>query len=599
VSLEQSLEWNLENLFSDKDQDEDFFNHLKEISNDLIKLEFALNNQDMSSCLSYWQIISASLRQGFSYIACLGVEEKSHPYLLEFQQKLIELQKKYGILNLKFDSFWGMLPEKKFNQWIDLQEIRALAQVLKVRRKHYHDRLELKQNDTRLLLSQEIFSPLAEQYQSMIHRMRFKGLEGDSIDMIQAVQLIKTSEPVLRQKIFKIYEEQFKMNSSFFCDLINQMFGCRLELAKSKKNGSPLAESLEIQKLNLSSINCMWEVVNDRKACLILFFSKKAALFKHKKPTWTDLWANLIQKNRTPLRINDASNWMQAALSRLDSEVGQFAKKLVTSGCVSSHSLNAIGVSSCTLPLPLKKTVRIFLGYQDGIDRLTDYTRQMASAWRYHILFDQPEILQQCPTVVCEALSSFCERLVLEVVKERSFTRQQQFDALFSHMQRAAINVLDMQTRFEFESQLFKERTEGCISETKLCQLMIDSQQNAYANQLEEYFPYYWASREQFFTSQAASFQNYNYTAGFLLGLGLYQHYCDHPADFYVKIKAWIKACCGSQNVEEPLAHYFGVHLGQDKIWRDALALLEEDVRLISNLIDIKDKTFSLEMRSD
>jgi oligoendopeptidase F len=330
---------------------------------------------------------------------------------------------------------------------------------------------------------------------------------------------------------------------------------------------------------------------------LVLFLSKKALFYKNKKATWTDIWADLQQENKTPLRLYDATQWVQSAMSRMGQEVADFCRSLVATHSISNRGMKKLGINSFTLPLPLKRQVRIFLGYHNGIEHLVDYGRQLANAWRYHVLFDFPEVLQHCPIIVCEAFQVFTERLVLEVVKERAFSRQQHFDALFAHVQRAAVNILDMQVRYIFESRLFVERARGPLSEERLCDMMMEAQRITYAGQLASYFPYYWASKDHFYHTTAAPFQNYPQTMGYLLGMALYKNYKDKPQGFMEKIKKWLQQSTLEPSLENSLLEQFGIRLNQDVTWNQAIDLLEADVRALADLMDIKDKTFSLEMK--
>lgn len=597
MSVDGVLEWNLEEIFPSQDGGHEFFKLIDSIRGSIVRLKGALQRHEVDEIVAQWQMISACLRHGFSYVACLGVQDQLHPRLQDYQLELIELEKEYSRLSLQVEVLWAEMSDESFEAYVGKKEHAPYSNLLRQRRTQVLKRMDSRCEHLALALCQESFMPLADLYKAIVSRLAVHVPDESSMDVFTAQTLMREQEPVLREKIFFSYEACWRKQGPIFRGLINQVYGYRCAMLKARKMSEPLQESLDLHRVKHSSVDSMWRVVNDKKGPLVLFLNKKASFYKRKKPAWTDIWADLIQENKTPLRIQDASNWVQASLSRLGTEVGQFARSLLSQGAISTRGLQEISISSCTLPLPLKRSVRVFLGYSDGIERLIDYTRQMASAWRYHILFDLPEILQHCPLVVCEALSAFCERLTLEIVKERAFTRQQQFDAHFSHMQRAAVYVLDMQTRYIFESRLFAERMNGPLSEDKLCELMVDAQKLGYAGQLGQYFPYYWATKDHFYHTTSAPFQNYALSMGFLMGLGLYQIYRKHPQGFCDTLKSWVRHSAGCESLESSFSQFFGINLEEEKLWAGAFALLEEDVREVCDLMDIKDRTFSLEMK--
>lgn len=597
VSSEISLEWSLDDVFPSNDGGEQFLIFVDGIRSHVVRLKAALTRQDQDEVLAQWQMIAASLRHAFGYIACLGVQDQFHPRLQDFQMELMELEKEHAALTVEFESFLASISQADFEKWMAKKENVRVAPLLSVRKKQLAHRMKPEQELLALALSRESFVPVADIYRAVASRLAVQVPDMGAMDIYSAQTLMRTGPSLEREKVFSAYENCWKKQGNIFRTLINQVYGYRVELMHQRKVTDPLEESLSIHRVNRSSVDMMWRVVNDRKASLILFLSKKALFYKTKKANWTDIWADLEQENKTPLRLYDATQWVQAAMSRMGQEVGDFCRSLVSSHAITNRGMKKMGINSFTLPLPLKRQVRIFLGYHDGIEHLVDYGRQLANAWRYHVLFDFPEILQHCPVIVCEAFQVFAERLVLEVVKERAFSRQQHFDALFSHVQRAAINIMDMQVRYVFESRLFAERSRGPLSEERLCDLMLEAQRITYANQLGSYFPYYWASKDHFYHTTAAPFQNYPQTMGYLLGMSLYKIYQDKPQGFMEKVKRWIQQSTLQPSIENSLLEQFNLRLDNENIWNKAIDLLEADVRALADLMEIKDKTFSLEMK--
>lgn len=596
-STEMEMKWNLDNIFSTTDGGRDFFSFIDGIRAHIVRLKSALSRVDKDEIFAQWQMISASLRHAFAFIACLGVEDQFFSGLQEFQQELIELEKEHALLTVQVDSFLASIAEADFEKWVGKKENAQIASLLRARKKHLNQRMSPEKELLALSLSRESFVPIADIYRAVASRLAVHVPDLGPLDVYSAQTFMRERSPSEREKIFNAYESAWKKQGSIFRTLLNQVYGYRVELMRQRGHLDPLGESLYSQRVTRQSVDTMWKAINNRKASLIVFLNKKALFFKNKKATWTDIWADLIQENKTPLRLEDATQWVHAALSRIGPEVADFCRSLAKNEFITNRGMNKIGINSFTLPLPLNRQVRIFLGYGNDIEHLVDYGRQLANAWRYHVLFDYPEMLQHCPLIVAEAFQVFTERLVLEVVKERAFSRQQQFDALYSHVQKAAVSLLDMQVRYIFESRLFTERAHGPLSEDRLCDMMSEAQRIAYAGQLASYFPYYWASKDHFYHTTAPAFQNYPQTMGYLIGLALYRDYKNHPQGFPDRIKKWLQEATIQSSIENSLKHTFGLDLSDENLWNQAIDMLESDVRSLANLMEIKDKTFALEMK--
>jgi oligoendopeptidase F len=93
--------------------------------------------------------------------------------------------------------------------------------------------------------------------------------------------------------------------------------------------------------------------------------------------------------------------------------------------------------------------------------------------------------------------------------------------------------VVDIHSRFLFESRLFKAREKRELSVDELKNLMLEAQLETYGDGLDPnaLHPYMWAVKGHYY-SGGLSYYNYPYTFGLLFGLGLYAKYTEDPENF-------------------------------------------------------------------
>src|SRR5690606_22339801 len=101
------------------------------------------------------------------------------------------------------------------------------------------------------------------------------------------------------------------------------------------------------------------------------------------------------------------------------------------------------------------------------------------------------------------------------------------------NLQHVSQLVLDIHSRFLFESAVFQRRRSRDLSVDELNELMIDAQDRSYGDVLDPDArnPLMWAHKGHYYSS-SRSFYNYPYTFGFLFGLGLYAQYQQEPNGF-------------------------------------------------------------------
>ena len=91
--------------------------------------------------------------------------------------------------------------------------------------------------------------------------------------------------------------------------------------------------------------------------------------------------------------------------------------------------------------------------------------------------------------------------------------------------------VVDIHSRFLFETEVFSRRRRRTLSVDELCEQMRDAQAEAYGDglDLDTRHPWMWAVKPHYYSSH---FYNWPYTYGLLFGLGLYARYRDDADAF-------------------------------------------------------------------
>jgi oligoendopeptidase F len=128
--------------------------------------------------------------------------------------------------------------------------------------------------------------------------------------------------------------------------------------------------------------------------------------------------------------------------------------------------------------------------------------------------------------------------------------------------------VVDIRSRFLFESRVFARRRASTLPVSELCDLMAEAQVEAYGDGLdaEGLHPLMWAAKPHYY---GRTFYNWPYTFGLLFGLGLYARWQADPAGFrgaYVDMLS----STGLETAGE-LAARFGIDLADQGFWTASL----------------------------
>lgn len=580
--------WNMENITRETCTPCSSFEARVELfSSQLNELEIYLEKHDLSTSQLKWNQVFQDFHQLSATLVALGFESPSVQGY-ETQRAALSLYKeKLSLLTLKLQLQLINLSKQEFLQLTGNETFKDIKDCIDYQRRSYIGSKSYDKEQIVASLTYEGLYPLEDQYRKIRKRLAVLDQEVGSIDVENASLLFEKGPLALRERVFKNYEKSINAQVSLFETLINQIYGFRHAVIKEYGPHTLLDYSLSRQALSKSALEVMWRVASDRRGPQLLFLNKKAALLGHKKAQWIDIKGELISPNQELLEFKEAYEWIAASFSRLRSSEGEWVRGLLRGGAVMTKVPYHENVGSFALSFPLSKAVCIYSSYQNDITEIGPLARSVMKAWQAKTLFETSAQFFETPPIVSEALTSFFERVLLDLVRNRAHSRQMLFKAFYNYLQKALLQVVDNHVLFLFEQKLVAERIKGLVTSTKLSFIMHECQKIAYAEQLLNYFPGYWASQSSLYNTKEV-FSNYPQACGFLLGLSLYQLYKKHPQGFLDKLEKWLLSvsCLG---IESSAQATLDLSLSHEKPWEGAMSQLESDTRVFIELIQLKD----------
>ena len=171
---------------------------------------------------------------------------------------------------------------------------------------------------------------------------------------------------------------------------------------------------------------------------------------------------------------------------------------------------------------------------------------------------------------LAETASIFCETLLFEHAAQQASSNGERLALLDVHLVGATQTVVDIHSRFLFETELCVRRRRTTLSVADLQAAMLDAQEAAYGDGLhpDHRHQYMWAVKGHYFTP----FYNWPYTFGLLFGIGLYAKYLDDPDRFragYDDLLSTVGMADAST-----LAGRFGFDVRERDFWAESLAVL-------------------------
>ncbi|WP_407571295.1 M3 family oligoendopeptidase [Deinococcus altitudinis] len=215
---------------------------------------------------------------------------------------------------------------------------------------------------------------------------------------------------------------------------------------------------------------------------------------------------------------------------------------------------------------------RILLNHAKSLDSTSTLAHELGHGYHNLCLKDRTPLQKQTPMTLAETASIFCETIVQQQALSTA-TGAERLYVLETQLMGQAQVVVDIHSRFLFESAVFGGREKRDLSPSELNSLMEQAQRDTYGDALSSLHPYMWAVKPHYYGS---SFYNYPYTFGLLFGLGLYARYRTDPDGFRAQYDELLSRT--GMGDAATLAAGFGIDTRDEAFWTSSLDVIRESI---------------------
>jgi oligoendopeptidase F len=183
-------------------------------------------------------------------------------------------------------------------------------------------------------------------------------------------------------------------------------------------------------------------------------------------------------------------------------------------------------------------------------------------------------LMSDYPMPLAETASIFNETLLSESILKTA-DRNARIALIEQQLGDAAQVIVDILSRFIFESEVIERRKDATLSPRELCAIMLDAQRETYGDGLDPdcLHPYMWACKSHYYSTDV-HFYNFPYAFGQLFAVGVYALYEQKGADFLPDYEKLLRSA-GSGDVRE-VAASVGIDVADVNFWRTSLKVFAD-----------------------
>ena len=422
-----------------------------------------------------------------------------------------------------------------------------------------------------------------DRLQSLLTATVTVGYDGKDITLSQVRNLAYDKDPEVRRRAYVAELEAYKKIEKPVAFALNGIKGEVNTLCDERGYASPLDQALALSRMSRATLEAMLQAMAEYLPVFRRYLRRKGELLGHRNGLpFYDLFAPMGGVDRT-YSIPEANAYILRNFRTFNTRLAAMAEKAFAEDWIDyTPRPGKVGGAFCSNIHVIGES-RVMTNFEGSFGDIITLAHELGHAYHGECIFGESILNSNYTMPVAETASTFAETIVNKAALRDAATKEEKIFLLESSIQDYTQVIVDIMSRYLFESAVFAGRRTTVFDENELKEMMLDAQRKTYGDGLDPdlLHPYMWLCKGHYY-SGTLSFYNFPYAFGLLFAKGLYARYLQDQEGF-VRIYDDLLAATGRSTVEET-ARIAGIDAGDPAFWRQSLALLAEDIEELLRL---------------
>lgn len=365
---------------------------------------------------------------------------------------------------------------------------------------------------------------------------------------------------------------------------LNSIKGEVITVAKLRGYSSPLEQSALSSRLDLDTLNAMISAMKDKLPAFRKYLRRKGEILGHKNGLpFYDMFGPVTDSS-LKFTYEEAAAFVIKHFGSFSQELSDYAKQAFESNWIDVEPRQGkVGGAFCSGVYPLKES-RILTNFTGSFGDVSTLAHELGHGYHNAQVFCESALNSDYPMPLAETASIFCETII-SAAAMKEVSDQDKIYILEKSLEGSTQVIVDILSRFIFESSLFEARQDSPLPIGEIKALMIKAQKEAYGDGLDENFlhPYMWLCKPHYYSAQF-NFYNYPYAFGLLFGKGLYAQYLAGYENFQAAYNKLLNNT--TKMMAKDVAATMNIDITQKDFWLKSLSIIEDEIEQFIALTD-------------
>ena len=354
-------------------------------------------------------------------------------------------------------------------------------------------------------------------------------------------------------------------------------------MARAKGYDSVLDMTLEESRMDRATLDALWTAVKDYLPHFRRYLRAKGRLLGHEDGLpFYDLFAPVGKAAKT-YTIEEARATLLREMGKFTPKMAEFIDNAFEQRWIDLYPRDGKTGGAFCSPVHFADRSLVMTNFQGSFSDVSTLAHELGHAWHNRCLAGLPSLMINTPMPLAETASIFNETMLSWQVQQ-SCSAEERLSLLESGLMEATQTVVDIYSRFLFESEVVDTRADHAMSVEELKAAMLRAQDASYGDGLAKdvRHPYMWACKSHYYSS-GLNFYNFPYAFGLLFGKGVFAQYLEKGSAFVDDYCRLLRSC-GSMSVAD-VAKSAGIDVRNPDFWRSSLEVIRKDIDEFCELV--------------
>jgi len=345
---------------------------------------------------------------------------------------------------------------------------------------------------------------------------------------------------------------------------------------------SPLDRTLEQAYMKRETLEAMLGAIQEYLPQFRKYLKAKGRALGHENGLpWYDLFAPMGEAGKT-YTLEEARNVLVELFTPFDEELARMIQTAFDDEWIDFYPRDGKSGGAFCETVECIGESRILTNYDGTFSDIDTLAHELGHAFHNQCVRSHLPLNKNYSMPVAETASIFNECVVMAAAIDRAESAGEKLALLESQLQAVTQIIVDIYSRYLFETMVFENRESRFMDAAELCSFMLKAQEASYGDGLDPAFrhPYMWICKPHYY---GPTFYNFPYSFGGLFARGLYAQYQKEGASFVPKYKKLLYTTTIA--TAEDAAKTAGIDLTDKEFWRGALQIIADEIDRFCELV--------------